>query len=184
MSPVRSPAGEKPNAAAVFKSVDSDEDGAITADEFKTAMDTLREQRKSQPDAANGMGRPSGPPPGGMRGAGGPPPSAEEEAEEVFDDLDTNKDGTVSIEELMASLVEESESNGGTAAVGQADELKKLFEAVDGDGDGSISKAELTTVFEDIRKRAEEDLATRAEYRTDGTANISAPVGENLSVTA
>ena len=39
---------------------------------------------------------------GGPRGAGGPPPAAAEEEQVEFDDLDTNEDGVVSIQEFMA----------------------------------------------------------------------------------
>lgn len=180
------PSAGKPDAAAVFESVDSDQDGAINLAEFKTAMDTLREQHRAQPSGGAGGSGPAqrgGPPPGGMGGAGGPP-SAEAAAEEVFDELDTNKDGTVSIEELMASLVEDSEASGGTEdslAAGQRADLEKLFKAVDADNDGSISKTELTTVFTEMRKRADEERARQVAYQTDGTPRMPPAVGENLS---
>lgn len=85
----------------LFAALDSDEDGSISKTELEAGKETLREA--------------FGPPPG--RGPGGPPPmnAAETEDEEgddttsassstskVFDELDTNEDGTVSASEFAA----------------------------------------------------------------------------------
>jgi Ca2+-binding EF-hand superfamily protein len=170
------------SAASIFKAMDSDGDGGINVSEFKTAMEQMREQSKS---AAAGENATQGP-----AGAGGPPPSAEEEADEVFDELDTNEDGVVSIDELLASLESDesdsasTDSTDTTESATQKEKLEALFNAADGDGDGSLTKAELTTVIEQLRKRAEDDEAKKAAYAADGSVEGRPAVGTNLSVEA
>ncbi len=87
--------------------------------------------------------RPSGPPPAGMNGGGFNPATmgsllGSQEAgatpgSQIVDDADTDGDGTISIEELAASLQTEASS------------LTETFGEVDADGDGQITGAELDT---------------------------------------
>ena len=162
---------DAPDAASIFKKMDTDSDGAINVGEFKAAMSALRQQ-----------GGPAG-------GAGGPPPagaaSTEEDTNQIFDELDTNKDGVVSMAELLASL--KKDDTGKTAGTGKTDDqarLEKLFAAVDGDGDGAISKSELSSFMDQMRKLMDSEREAFASYRGDGTAAGATTVGENLSVDA
>jgi len=115
---------------------------------------------QSLPGAASetgGKAPPSGPPPGpppasmngggfsadtmsallgsqessGSSGAGGSKGSGSSFSSEVIDAADTNGDGTVSLEELAASLSADSSS------------LTDAFSKVDSDGDGQITSTEL-----------------------------------------
>lgn len=164
------PGGEKPDAATLFKSADSDEDGAITVSEFKSAMTALQEKRRSSSADGAGQARPPG-----------PPPSAQAEAEKVFDALDTNKDGTVSIEEVAAALSKEAEAS---EASSREEDLKTVFNAFDADQDGGITKSELTAAFERIQAHADEQRATHCSYGQDGVAATATSKGQNLDQSA
>lgn len=179
-----SASGDAPDAASVFQKLDSDGDGGINLSEFKTAMETMR--------ASRGGG-------GGPQGAGGPPPpppsgggeesSASEDAQQVFDAMDTNKDGMVSSDELLAALKKKAEeraealgqSTGATTTTPTDADFQKAFDAIDTDGDGSISQAELTTLFQQLRGPHHGE---RTGYRADGEPSYEGAVGDNLSTTA
>lgn len=177
-------AAGRPDAATIFQQTDSDGDGAITATEFETAFKAMR---------ASGTGAGGGTQ--GPRGAGGPPPgpppsggqggaSAAEEAGQVFDAMDTDKDGKVSAEELLAALKKKAEENDpstdATGATGATPDFEKLFAAIDTDGDGSVSKDELTSLFEQLRPARE----PHARYAADGSPSEEAAVGSNIATTA
>lgn len=84
---------------AFFEFADIDADGNLTEAELQSAIETITSN--SAP-----------PPPAG--GAGGSPPSEESEgsSSQVFDALDTNQDGTVSLDEILAANDEsEDEEN-------------------------------------------------------------------------
>ena len=164
---------DRPDAATVFQKTDADKDGSITLDEFKSAFKAMR------PPSA-----------GGPQGAGGPPPSggkgdaaASAETQKVFDEMDTNKDGKVSLEELTAALKKRAEENrqptDGTSASESASETKTLFAAVDSDGDGSITQQELTSFFQQL---AAQRSGTEG-YNADGSPKDTAPIGYNLETT-
>ncbi|MBL4602440.1 MAG: EF-hand domain-containing protein [Emcibacteraceae bacterium] len=88
----------KNDAASFFNDADQDGDGNLTFDELETA---LAAEENEAPAAAP-------PPPSG--GPSGPPPSDEASSDQqIFDVLDTNQDGTVSLEELLA-VSEEDET--------------------------------------------------------------------------
>ncbi len=102
--------------ASKIAGADSDEDGSVSLEELIADITKFEENRPQMP-----------PPP--------PPPSedsAEDTASSIIDELDTNKDGVLSLDEILA---------GGENA-------KKILEA-DTDGDGQVSKDELV---EDITK--------------------------------
>ena len=95
------------DATALFKSIDTEDAGSITEEQF-----------------AAGMRPAGGPPPGGMGGASG---AEEDESESgAFDALDTNKDGVVSADELLATL--QSSMATFAQASGNDDSLDKILE--------------------------------------------------------
>lgn len=137
---------KKPDAASMAKSLmeklDTNSDGSLSADEISNAPDDLSTKIAGADSDQDGSvsleelvaditkfeeNRPQMPP---------PPPPTEENAEDmagnIIDELDTNKDGVLSIDEILA---------GGEKA-------EKILEA-DSDGDGQVSKDELV---EDITK--------------------------------
>lgn len=79
-----------------FSTLDSDGDGSISSEELTSAVNTVASQGSVQ-----------GPPPGGGGGGGGQVASSEEE----YDAMDTNQDGTVSLEELQAYYGTTSENS-------------------------------------------------------------------------
>lgn len=108
---------------ALFNALDADGSGSVSEDELASFLED------NKPEGATmGAGPPSGPPPGsgtgeagssaqagGSAGAGGGSSSTE-----TYDVLDTNEDGTVSLEERLAgysSSVSDSEDDDETAAV-------------------------------------------------------------------
>ncbi len=167
-------ASGRPDAAEIFKQADGDSDGAIDVSEFKEAMKSMRQQ-----SAATQGGQPpaGGPPPGGGSGAA--------KAEEVFDEMDTDKDGKVSLEELLAALEKKQEdgaTGGSSAAVDKfATEVKELFQSADADGDGSITQTELASLFEQLRPPHDQE---RSGYAADGTPAYATEIGANLSTVA
>lgn len=132
--------------ADAFASVDADSDGVMSADELESGL-----QAMGPP--------PGGPPPGG----GAAPASAEETAETVFDAADTNEDGTVSMEELMASLKEDDASS-----------ISDAFAAVDTDSDGGISLTELTSAFESMMAKQVESYGSWASEEATGSLMAAA----------
>lgn len=178
--------GDRPDAATVFQKMDTDGDGGINVSEFKTAMETMRAGgSQGGPGGARGAG---GPPPGPPPSGGGDDASASEDAQQVFDAMDTDKDGKVSAEELLAALKKKAEERAEAAgksadasATAPTDaDFERAFAAIDSDGDGSITEAELTTLFQRVRGPHHGE---HTGYRADGEPSYENPVGENLSTT-
>lgn len=96
-----------------FAKADSDGDGLLSQEELSSDMQAHMQA------LANGSPRPpmGGDPKGGK--------NAEEITSEIFDELDTNEDGYVSLEESLAG--------------------EEMFNKADSDGDGLLSEEELAT---------------------------------------
>lgn len=100
----------------IFSKIDSNSDGAMSSEEFLAAL----EASKPQKPQGNGemMGSMPPPPP--------PPPSSSEESSEesstsdVFSALDTNKDGTISQDELLALLGDETSDTSSSSSQEQS----------------------------------------------------------------
>lgn len=100
-----------------FNTADQNGDGSLSGDEFTSAIESLATE------AGLSAGSAGGPPPGGPP-PGGPPPGGVSSAESsdesddsvltAYDALDTNKDGTVSLQEMLAA--NESSTGSDTAS--------------------------------------------------------------------
>ncbi|UDF03923.1 EF-hand domain-containing protein [Asticcacaulis sp. AND118] len=127
-----------------FASMDANGDGSVTEEEglsfFQSQMssETLGGMLQAQ-EAGQGGGQPLGPPPSGGAGGGGQQPA-------TFDELDTNQDGTVSLDEMLASS--ESEETEDTEKTSR---LTELFSKMDADGDGSVTESEKSAFDEQMR---------------------------------
>lgn len=123
------------DAEAMFAQLDSDSDGAISRLESDAAIAKIGQEMQSQ-----GM-RPQGPPPG-------PPPSDQSESEEstdataIFDAMDTNKDGTVSLAELTAALEADEDSSSSSDPKSLLDTISTALES----GDTATAQAALATL--------------------------------------
>ena len=124
------PAGGKgPSVDDIMSQADTNGDGAIDESENDAFL--------SKMDARGKAGAPSGPPPQGGGGTS--------DAGKIFDKLDTNHDGKVSIAELLAA-----KPNGASES-----DAQQFLKEVDTNGDGTIDKNENDAFFkkmDDLRK--------------------------------
>lgn len=110
----------------IFQALDADGDNQISQSEFTTGVDAIMEQEGSQ--SVGMTGAPPPPPPGGM------PPSGEQAASsDTIDPADTNQDGTVSLQELLAYQTQNAQEEQQTqqASIDQTDLLKLLAARVE-----------------------------------------------------
>ncbi|MBX3479825.1 MAG: EF-hand domain-containing protein [Caulobacter sp.] len=152
-------------AAEIFAGADSDSDGVLTADELAADMaahappgregvDTSDMAARMIADGdADGDGQlsaeefaslrpPGGPPPGGSGSSIGTASSQDsgDEAGQTYDAADTNKDGTVSMSELLASLQSASSLASGFSTEA-ADLMSRLLESLSQGSDASTVSA-------------------------------------------
>ncbi|WP_255424300.1 EF-hand domain-containing protein [Acidovorax sp. 93] len=122
----------------VFSQLDADGDGSLTQAEFDAGRPS-----GAAGEAGGGMQVMGGmpPPPGGPGGA-----SASADSTTTYDALDTNKDGEVSLTERLA---------GSTSSVEQ-DAITALFNAIDTDGDASISASESRTFIDQLTSQLQQ----------------------------
>ncbi len=122
----------------VFSHLDADGDGSLTEAEFDAGRPS-----GAAGEAGGGMQAMGGmpPPPGGPGGA-----SASANSTTTYDALDTNKDGEVSLTERLA---------GSTSSVEQ-DAITALFNAIDTDGDASISASESRTFIDQLTSQLQQ----------------------------
>ncbi|BFO56633.1 MULTISPECIES: XopAW family type III secretion system calcium-binding effector [Comamonadaceae] len=140
----------------LFKKLDSDGDGQLSEAEF----DAGRPSDQGGPRVAGGMP----PPPGGAGGPGGPggPAGAGSTSatsdSTTYDPLDTNEDGTVSAAERAAG-----------AASGK-DAVTALFNAIDTDGDKTLSSSEAQSF---ITQLASQYAAASSPANTSGSSGTA-----------
>jgi Ca2+-binding EF-hand superfamily protein len=101
-----------------FTATDQDGDGALTEEEFVTALENNKASAPPPPPAPPLQG-----------GRGGTAPQEESSgASQIYDSLDTNKDGTVSLDELMAaSESEEDDEESSSLSSSDSDALTRQF---------------------------------------------------------
>lgn len=137
------------SASDVYAEMDADGDGSLTKAEFTSArpdgvseeqaaaryasIDTEGTGSITEEQFAESMSVPPGSPPGGMTSQGS---ASEEEEEETFNALDTNQDGTVSLEEFLAGRPPEVSEDDATA----------LFESLDSENTGSITQEQFVSL--------------------------------------
>lgn len=100
------------SAADIFNTLDTNSDGSMSSEELMTA---LKNSKPPEPPRGEDGGMPP-PPPGGMPPSGSSSASSESESTtgKIFAALDTNKDGTVSMDEL-AVLFEKDSTDSSTS---------------------------------------------------------------------
>lgn len=122
----------------LFAKLDADGDGSLSETEFDAGrpQNDATTQASHPTQGAGGPPPPAGPPPAG--GAGG-----SSNASTTYDPLDTNQDGTVSLQERMA------------ASSTSTDPLQALFKAIDTDGDSKISSSESESFIQQLTSQLE-----------------------------
>jgi len=153
MQGMQGPPPPPPLAGTKLSEIDGDSDGSISKDELAGALtsSTQTESDSSGLDDffdkldSDGSGLISsaewddfqeqaqkmGPPPGGPP-PGGPPPLANKS----FSDVDSDSDGSITLEEFKSAL------NADSASSADDERAANLFDKIDTDGDGKISSAE------------------------------------------
>lgn len=117
----RTQKSEKSSAADIFGKADSDGSGGVSSSEFSALLSQMQTQPAGQMSGASTSGSSGvqGPPPGGP-----PPAKSAEEIQAMFEEADTDGDGSLSLEEFMAlsekmrppAPPEEGRSSSGTSA--------------------------------------------------------------------
>jgi len=151
----------------LMSALDANTDGSISKSESDAAIDKAGQQRHAQ-----------GPPP--------PPPPADSSSSssdktssnQIFDALDTNKDGTVSASELLAALSSKDSSSSDNSSSDTSSSsssssvdssaVKKVFDAMDINQDGSVSKSELEAAL------AKKGLHHESQITADSSSTKSA----------
>jgi Ca2+-binding EF-hand superfamily protein len=117
----------------VFSEVDADKNGKISQAENENSMKKMGSQGRQPP---------SGPPPGGMGGGGMRKSGANggsASSSETDDEKDTNKDGTVSLQEEMAYTLKQSSGESETKTSTSSTLLDKIQKGQQYDSQGSIN---------------------------------------------
>jgi Ca2+-binding EF-hand superfamily protein len=157
-APLFAQEGQKqPGGQRLLERFDKDGDGQLSDEELATARETL-EGRPSQPRPRDGQPAPEGQPaPGeaqpGRPGRPGPGGPGFFNPEQLFEQLDQNKDGKLSKDELG--------------------ERGQRFAQADADSDGEITKEELQTARARLREQAArafdpEQIFARMDQNGDG----------------
>ncbi len=133
----------------VFSQLDADGDGSLSEAEFDAGRPS---DAAGDAGGMQAMGMP--PPPGGPGGAGGSSSAAS------YDPLDTNEDGVVSTAERLA---------GSTSSVEQ-DAITALFNAIDTDGDASISTSESQAFIDQLTRQTQ---SATTSSRSGGSTDLA-----------
>lgn len=165
----------------IMSALDSNKDGSISKNESDAVVDKAGQQRRAQ-------GPPPPPPPSDSSSSS----SGKSRSTAIFDDLDTNKDGTVSASELLAALSnsddsssESSSSDSASSSSASVDSssVKMLFDAMDTNQDGSVSKSELEAALEKTGKQHHSKVSVGSNDSTSAT-NSANSTDSSLFATA
>ncbi len=118
---------------ALFSKADSDGSDAITQQEFASMLSQLFQEMKGGSSE-------------GMSNAGAPPPPPD--SSEMISSLDTDGDGSLSVDEMTAGGIRDAE---------------KLFSDIDTDGDGLASEDELDAFGEKMKADGPQSASTDSE---------------------
>jgi Ca2+-binding EF-hand superfamily protein len=139
----------------LFSKFDTDGDGSLSEDELAQGMQSLMPPPSTM-DFAQARG---------AEGAGGGGGGASSTTS--YDPLDTNEDGVVSASERAAAY-------GSTDSTESTDPLAALFQAIDTDGDGEISKDEGQSFLDELNQQV------AAASSSDQTSASSSSSSTNL----
>lgn len=109
----------------IFSKIDSNSDGAMSSEEFLAALEASKPQKSG--GKSEMMGSMPPPPP--------PPSSSEDSSEEssisdIFSALDTNKDGTISQDELLALLEDKTSDTSSSTQQSQTGLKERMLQNI------------------------------------------------------
>ena len=136
----KSSTGESTDVSELFETYDSDGDGELNADETKSALESLM---SSNQDA------------GGMREMG-PMPPPPPDFSRMFQDADTDSDGSIGKSELQA--IADKFSNGSTTS--PSINIEELLAQNDSDSDGKLDESEAKNALDSLFKALQPDAKT------------------------
>ena len=111
------------SSADIFARIDTDSDGSMSSEEFMAALEASKPEH---PEGAKEMGSMPPPPP-----SGGGNESESDSQSQTYSALDTNQDGTVSLEELLSGAQEKSaDSSSASSSTSLEDKFSKLKTAM------------------------------------------------------
>jgi Ca2+-binding EF-hand superfamily protein len=140
-------------ASDIMSALDTDGDGSLSSSEISSAITTAAANQSSAQATRGAHGHHGGPPPaGGASGSGG-----------VFESLDTNKDGTVSAEELAAANTSSDGASGTSAA-------SDLIKTADQDGDGALSGDEFAAMLDQGKSTGTDTSSALASLMSGSSA--------------
>jgi Ca2+-binding EF-hand superfamily protein len=153
--------GKGPDFKNIMKQVDTNSDGSIDEAENETLLSRMDETKKPPP---------SGPKPAGGKGKVGARAASKTQ---VFDEMDTNKDGTVSLQELMAAKPE---------GMSETD-VQNFMKKIDTNSDGSIDEDENNAFIAKMEERMKLKMQEAESYNDEGKKQVEG-TGEFLDVIA
>jgi Ca2+-binding EF-hand superfamily protein len=136
----KSSTGQSTDVLELFETYDSDGDGELNADETKSALESLM---SSNQDA------------GGMREMG-PMPPPPPDFSRMFQDADTDSDGSIGKSELQA--IADKFSNGSTTS--PSINIEELLAQNDSDSDGKLDESEAKNAIDSLFKALQPDAKT------------------------
>ena len=183
-----------------FSSIDTNGDGSISQSELETTIQNAG-GTASQADSVYsalggsdsagvsesqfaGAAQAGGPPPGGAHGhhRHGSSDLLSDSSTKVFNALDTNKDGTVSADELAAGLAGTTGNSSGSSAASDASSSttatsSDVLSSIDSNGDGSVSQDELTAYMKSLQQQTQSDLGSLNAFMSLADQSYSSTMG-------
>ncbi|MGR6466181.1 EF-hand domain-containing protein [Rhizobium sp. PAMB 3182] len=150
------------DATTLFNSFDSEDTGSLTTEALADAMDA---SRPAPP--MGGPGGPGGPPPGG-------PPSEDSDGDDdLVSAMDSDEDGSVTLEEFVASRPDEVSEEDATT----------LFNSFDSEGTGSLTTEALGDAMKSNRPGPPPGGVQMMTLGEDSTYSLSDLLGAISSTT-
>lgn len=175
----------------LFSKLDSDDDGSISQSELDTGMKPPgRDDSNSQngfgsmgmdtQSFASMMGGNMGGNMGGMNGMGGmppppPPPSGDDSGGFSLSALDSDQNGSITKSEFGLSSTSSSNSTSSTSSsTSSTDEAQQaLFDLIDSDKSGDISKTEVSSFQDQMKALFEKMQQMGAQQFSGETSSVS-----------
>ncbi len=144
--------GGPPDSKQMFKDLDTDSDGTVTRDEFVSGRpDDVSEDQAgafydkiaSAAGADSSSGLSQDQLASGLQAMGPPPPPPPDSSSSSDSSSDSTSTDDKLLEQLLAML--QSQTSSSTSSSGNAPDPSKMFENLDSDGDGTVTRSEFVS---------------------------------------